>query len=307
MNTVLVTGAAGLIGSALVTKLLDKNIKTIACDNFTIGEWKINHDKLIWEADDINSSNFISRLDQYNIDCVVHCAAHPGGKSLNEPSLNVEVNLLGSMRLFEWCANNNTPVIYISSSVIYSDQPNVPISENAKVDPGTIYGVCKISCENFLKILGEGYSLPWTIIRLFATYGPGHKPSKSQGIVNIMLTQLLEGNKIIVKGSMQRSRDMLFVDDAADAILQAVFSEKSRGEIINVGTGDPITIESLIRTLCKILGKKYDELIIQEEEGTIGDPFYNSADCSKAENFLGFNAKYDLEAGLNLLVKKRIK
>ena len=93
--------------------------------------------------------------------------------------------------------------------------------------------------------------------------------SKSQGIVNIMLTQLLEGDKIIVKGSLKRSRDMVYVDDAANAIIKSIFSNEARGKIINVGTGDPVTIDLLIRSLCKVLGRNYNDLNIKEEEGTI--------------------------------------
>ena len=285
---------------------MTKNINVIGYDNFSSGEWEGNGNNLIWEKTDISNPALENSLNHYNADAIVHCAAHPGGKSLNEPALDVEVNLLGSMRLFEWCARSKIPVIYLSSSVVYADQPPGPISENTEVKPGTVYGVCKVACENFLKILGYGYGLEWTVLRLFATYGSGHKPSKTQGIVNIMLTQLLEGDQIIVKGSLQRSRDMLYVDDAADVIIKSIFSNKARGEIINGGTGDSVTIDFLIRSLCKVLGKNYNELNIQEEEGTIGDPFYNSADCTKAKKILGFTPKYSLIEGLERLVKKRL-
>ena len=261
---------------------------------------------MIWENTDISSSTLENSLNDFNPDLIVHCAAHPGGMSLNEPTLDVKVNLLGSMRLFEWCARNSTPVIYISSSVVYADQPPGPIPENALAEPGTVYGVCKVACENFLKILGSGYGLEWTVLRLFATYGAGHKPSKSQGIVNIMLTQLLEGDKIIVKGSLKRSRDMVYVDDAANAIIKSIFSNEARGKIINVGTGDPVTIDLLIRSLCKVLGRNYNDLNIKEEEGTIGDPFHNSSDCSKAKKILQFTPRYSLLQGLEKLVKKRL-
>ena len=306
IKTIIVTGAAGLIGSALTRKLLTKNIDVIGYDNFSSGGWEGNGNNLIWEKTDISSPSLEDSLNRYDADVIVHCAAHPGGKSLNEPTLDVEVNLLGSMRLFEWCARSKIPVIYLSSSVVYADQPPGPILENTIVKPGTVYGVSKVACENFLKILGYGYGLEWTALRLFATYGAGHKPSKTQGIVNIMLTQLLEGDHIIVKGSLQRSRDMLYVDDAVDAIIKSIFSNKARGEIINAGTGDPVTIDFLIRCLCDVLGKNYNDLIIQEEEGTIGDPFYNSADCTKAKEILGFAPKYSLTQGLEKLVKKRL-
>ena len=81
---------------------------------------------------------------------------------------------------------------------------------------------------------------------------------------------------------------------------------KKNCEIINASTGDTVTIDFLIRNLCKVLGKNINELKMKEEEGTIGDPFYNSADCTKAKKILGFTPKYSLVKGLEMLVKKRL-
>jgi nucleoside-diphosphate-sugar epimerase len=120
-----------------------------------------------------------------------------------------------------------------------------------------------------------------------------------------MLTQLMEGNNLVVKGSLERSRDMLYVDDAVDAIFRSILTQDSRGHIINIGTGTPVTIKNLIENLCNILGKPFKDIQITEEKGTVGDPFYNSADCSKAYNLLGFTPQYDLKSGLQKVVNLR--
>lgn len=103
------------------------------------------------------------------------------------------------MRVFDWCARAKKPVIYLSSSAVNRDQTTGPIKESAELKPGTIYAACKVACESFLRILEEGYGLQWTVLRLFPTYGAGHKPGTHQGIVNIMLIQLLAGNRVVVR------------------------------------------------------------------------------------------------------------
>ena len=304
-KSILVTGAAGLIGSAIVQRLLSSDIKVIACDNFSTGDWKKEGPLLKWENIDIADMILRDRLNVHSIDAVIHCAAHPGGRSLKEPGENVRINAFGSMQLFEWCAHKQIPIIYLSSSVVYGHQPPGLISEEAVLNPGTIYGVCKIACENFLRILGDGYGLKWTVLRLFATYGAGHRPSTFQGIVNIMLTQLLSGNKVVVKGSLDRKRDLIYVDDTVDAILKALFSDQSRGEVINIGTGVSVSIRCLIEEICNVLGRQLNEIDIIEQEGTVGDPVNNVGDCSKAGRILNFTPQFDLKEGLKEILNQR--
>jgi len=305
MQTVLVTGAAGLVGSALTRFLLGRDVRVVGCDDFTIGQWEGLSDKLVWEKVDITSPVFLERIDRYDLDAVIHCAAHPGGRSLHEPGKDVEVNALGSMRIFEECARRRIPVVFTSSSVIYGEQPARPIAESAPLHPGTIYGVCKVACENFLRILGEGYGLKWIVLRLFPTYGAGHTPGMSQGIVNIMLTQLLRGDRVIVKGSLRRERDLLYVEDAARVIGKAISVPEAFGHVINVGTGISTTVQVLVETICACLGKRMDNIEVIEEPGTVGDPFYCVADCSKAREILGFVPSYDLKRGLSEMIRER--
>jgi len=210
------------------------------------------------------------------------------------------------MRIFEWCARLNIPVIYLSSSIVYGEQPNKPIAENATLFPGTIYGVCKVACENFLKVLENGYGFKWTVLRLFATYGAGHTPNLHQGIVNVILTQLMSGNKLIIKGPLSRVRDIIYIEDSARAIVDILFCENARGKIINVGTGIGTSVENIIKILCKELDRKKEDLDIRQAEPVVGDPHYNVADITQLINLVEFRPEYDLRAGLKKLVFSRI-
>tara|TARA_R110000868_G_scaffold155691_6_gene382183 strand:- start:55996 stop:56904 length:909 start_codon:yes stop_codon:yes gene_type:complete len=297
LKNVLVTGAAGLIGNATLKLLIQNNYNVIGLD-FNDIDATLNIPFLKINLSDFDPSD----LEEFNITSIVHCAAHPGGKSLQEPELDVEINALASIKLFNWAALNNKEVIYLSSSAVYGDHPDAPTKEDGPTDPGTIYAICKVACERFLKTLNEAHGLKYTVLRLFATYGAGHKPNKFQGIVNIMKTQLIEGNNVIIKGSPLRVRGMLYVDDAASAILRTLELESARGQIINISHPEPTTIKNIIIELCKVLGINFEDIKIIEEQGTIGDTFYNYACTKKMETILNFNPTYNLRSGLTKLI-----
>lgn len=277
----------------------------VACDDFSIGTWRDVSPHLTWEDVDVGAGDAVERLARHAPDVVLHCAAHPGGCSLAEPSADVRVNALGAMHVFEWCARRHIPLVYLSSSAVYGEQPAVPIAESAPLRPGTVYAVCKVACENFLRLLEAEYGLQWTVLRLFATYGAGHRPSTTQGIVNVMLTQLLAGNQVIVRGALDRVRDLVYVDDAAAAIAACLFDTRTRGRVLNIGTGRATPVAEVITTLCDLLGRSQSELEIVEQQATVGDPLYSVADTEAMRATTGFIPRIPLEDGLARLVAAR--
>ena len=298
---VAVTGAVGLIGSAVVRRLEKLNIEVIAFDAPGAPDL-VPGSCVPVRKFDVADPEMLQVMDAVRPQAVVHAAAHPGGKSLREPVEDVRVNALGSMQIFDWCARAGSHIVYLSSSVVYGNQAEDNISETTALMPGTIYGVAKIACEQWLRILGHGSELNWSVLRLFATYGAGHRPSLEQGIVNIMLTQLLKGNRVVVKGSLMRRRDLVYVDDVATAIVQALSLPAARGQIINVGTGVAVTIEEMIGALCDTLQRPRNTVQVIEETGTIGDPFSNVADITQMKKILAFEPEFGLEAGLQAFV-----
>jgi UDP-glucose 4-epimerase len=306
-SMVLVTGAAGGIGWAVTQLLCERGIRVVGCDDFTTGVPRNEHPGVTWEHLDVADPDLGKRLSAYPIEAVVHCAGRLADRSMQEPSADVRTNCFGSMQVFEWCARAKVErVLFLSSSAVYGDQPPQPITETAPVHPGTVYCVSKLACEGFLKILEAGYGLRWTVLRLFPTYGAGHKPSKTQGILNVMLTQLLAGNEIIVKGSLERVRDLVYVEDTARAIVDALAAQTTLGGIFNVGTGQGRTVREMIHLLAQALNRRPDDLQLKEMAGTPGDPLYNVADISKIRGAIHFAPRFPLERGIERIVAQRM-
>lgn len=296
-----VTGAAGLIGSAVVRQLAALDVEVTAFDAPGAADL-VPASCIPIRRVDLADVEMVKTLDAICPQAVVHAAAHPGGRSLREAVEDVRVNALGSMQIFDWCAGAGSHVVYLSSSVVYGHQTTESISEEALLAPGTVYGVAKVACEQWLRVLGEGAGLDWTTLRLFPTYGAGHRPSLEQGIVNIMLTQLRKGNQVRVKGSVKRLRDLICVEDAAAAIVQALGRSEARGQVVNIGTGKAATVEEMIYALCDALKRPRVDIEIIEEAGTVGDPFRNVADIARMRRILAFEPKYSLQEGLQILV-----
>jgi UDP-glucose 4-epimerase len=303
-NSVAVTGAAGLIGSAIARRLDDLGCRVIAFDCPGAKDYVPNSQIPIIKLD-ICDETLQKILTNEKVEVLVHAAAHPGGKSLKEPVEDVRVNALGSMQIIDWSAKNNCRLIYLSSSIVYGHHEYDKLSEELQPSPGTIYGVAKVACENWIKIIGASYpEFNWTILRLFATYGAGHKSSLDQGIVNIMLTQLLNGDEVVVKGSLSRVRDLIYVEDLVSAIIKILESSYTNKKIINIGTGHGISISELISKISNILNKSLDNINIIEHTSTVGDPKSNVADITLLNEMIDFQPKFTIDKGLLDLITR---
>jgi len=306
LKTILVTGAAGGIGWTVTQMLLKKGCQVVAIDDLTTGLARPELPGITWLNADIASPELPGKLSQYPIDGVVHCAARLADQSMAHPTADTKTNALGSIQLFEWAAGKRVQrVVFTSSSGVYGHPPARPIKESDPAIPATIYSVNKIACENYLRILENGYGLKWTVLRLFPTYGPSHKPSKTQGILNVMLTQLMEGNEVVVKGSLDRVRDLVYVEDTAQAIVESLHSDAAQGKIFNVSSGTSCTIKEMIYTIGGVLDRPASKVQIKELPGTPGDPMYNVADISLIRETIGFAPKFSLHEGIKRLVEAR--
>ena len=133
---------------------------------------------------------------------------------------------------------------------------SAPIIENSYCKPNSVYGNSKLSCEHLLRVYAEPNGINWNSLRMFNVYGPGQDITKpDQGLVGIFLNMLLNSNVVDVKGSLDRYRDLVFIDDVIYAWESVLFSG-ARNLALNVGSGQKTTFLNLINLIAEILGKK---------------------------------------------------
>ena len=283
---ILITGVGGLIGGEFYSQLKSKKISVKGID--------INNNIL--------SKKFLYFLKSFKPNIIIHCASHPGGLSFKEPIKNIQVNYIGSVKIIKWCAMNNCKFIFLSSSAVYGNRlKKIKIKENDQLKPETIYGINKLAVEKFIESYSKYKKFDWLIFRLFATYGPGHKPNNYQGIINVIISQLKYKNNLIIKGSLSRTRSLIYVKDAVKLMLNILLKKINR-RIINIAGEKYNTVGSLVKCIKKIYNKNFQTQIVK---GTPGDPLHNIANVNLMKKLTKMKINYDIYQGINEIKNNR--
>ncbi len=287
---ILVTGGEGFIGKKLVNKLTKEGHKVTSLD------LKSTADIVADLSDENFDFNCIS-----NIDYIFHLAAQPGGYfSLNNSYIDGKWNCLGTINVIKLAQKLKVKkLIYTSSMAIYGNQKLSSENLLGKNQPKAIsfYGVSKFTGELYTKLIYEHSGIPYTIFRLFATYGSGQDlENEHQGILSIYLNQALNDKKsatIKITGNKNRVRELVHVDDVIEALMLS-FDTKTDNNIYNVSNPEQLTPEIIINEISKALKKP---LRIKELEGYKGDQTYITSKTHKLQN-LGWTPKNDIKEGI---------
>jgi len=310
-TTVLVTGAAGFIGSHLAGTLLDNRYQVVGLDNFdnyyppaikrhnirTIGAGDGFH--LI--EGDVRDTALINRIfTDYDISLVAHLAARAGVRpSIQQPALYQDVNIGGTINLLEASqAHGVKQFLFTSSSSVYGSGTSLPFREDTKLDyPTSPYAASKLAAELFCRTYHHLYGLPMIVIRPFTVYGPRQRPEMA---ISLFTRQIDSGEEISIFGDGTSKRDYTYVSDIVDGMLQALTSRNHGFEIFNLGDSRPIALNSLIHILEESLGKKAKITYSPEQKGDMPATF---ADISKAGKYLGYEPKVTIEEGIRRFVE----
>jgi len=310
-ETVLVTGAAGFIGSHLVEQLLHLDYDVIGLDNFdnfydpaikreNIRSLEGNKGCRIIAGDIRNSVFLTSVFYQNNIRWVVHLAARAGVRpSLRQPLLYQDVNIGGTINLLELSHEFNVKrFIFTSSSSVYGPNAALPFKEDAKIDdPTSPYAASKAGAELFCRTYNYIYNLPVTILRLFTVYGPRQRPEMA---IHLFTRMIDAGEEISVYGDGTSKRDYTYIDDIVDGIVRGLTQEQKGLETFNLGNSHPIALEYLIHLLENVLGKKTRIKYLPAQLVDIPVTF---ADITKAGITLGYKPKISIEEGVALFAR----
>lgn len=300
-----VTGGYGFIGSRLVKRLLNDGHEVFILDNMSTPVV----DDLATETICCDITNKVSleraRLD--NIDLLLHLAAQSSPfVAFNEPQLDVNINVIGTLNMIDWCRSNNVPrFIYASSFTAYGDHHKCErLNEEMHDKPKSVYGLSKKTSEQMLRIYAEPHDIAWNALRMFNVYGPGQDISRTdQGMVSIFLGMLQNQNHLGIKGSLKRFRDFVYIDDVIEGWMCCINNQHPAfdNRSYNLGSGNKTYIDELLDTLIYATGKS-GQVTYAEEGTTPGDILGCYADISNLKSDLGYVPQWSLDEGVKEMV-----
>ena len=298
-SKLLVTGGAGFIGSNLVESLLKDKYQVIVIDNLSTGK-KNNLYKVLDDIDLIVDDLETHDLRQYrNVKAVIHLAAQAAVPlSIEKFKTSSITNILGTIKIIDFCRLSKIPFIYASSSAIYG-QMEVGNDASTEINLLSPYSVDKYAMEMYATVANQIYGLSSVGLRFFNVYGPRQdRSSPYSGVISIFVDCLLKKKSITINGGYQ-TRDFIYVNDVVKAIEQSLSNalESCVCEQVNILTGTTISIDELADIFIDEIGvdavKIYQEL-------PMGDPVHSNGTTEKMIDFLNIDVKSltSLKAGL---------
>ena len=300
MNIV-ITGGNGFIGTNLAKKFSSKGHKVFLLD-FKSKLKKTNiHKNIKYFKTDITSLNSLKKVKIPKNSVLLHCAGQPSAAvSFKKPYDDHKKNILGMMNIINFSYIKKVQkIIFASTFNVYKENfKSAQLKEVSECEPKSLYAISKLAAENYLRVYGNYLGLKWNIFRMFNIYGPGQdKKNKNLGMISIFLNMAKSNPKVIVKGSLKRFRDFIYIDDVIEAWYKLALDKKNYNQIFNLGSGKKTTLNILFKNIQKTLGKK---IYIKEIGGTPGDFLGCYADTKKIEKYLKFKSKVSLSKGLKL-------
>ncbi len=299
---IVVTGAAGFIGSHLADTLLETGNEVIGIDNFSSGRrsnltsaTKNARFKLV--QGDIRDFNFL--LSQFReIDCIFHEAAFVSvPKSIDDPQTCNQVNVDGVLNVLEAARRSDVKkMVFASSSAVYGDSPTLPKREDMPLVPISPYGVSKLAGEMYFRVYHDTYGLDTTCLRYFNVFGPRQYDSPYSGVIAVFFGKIARKDSLQIFGDGKQSRDFVYVKDVVTANILAATQPKTAGNVFNIAGGAPITLTTLGKTMLEVTNNT--QLQIRYLPPRSGDIIHSYADLSKTRELLHYAPAYNLRAGL---------
>ena len=310
-KAVLVTGAAGFIGSHLSERLLSMGHRVVGLDNFddcyppaikreNIQSMQHNEGFRLVEGD-VRDALLLDRvLSENDIGTVVHLAARAGVRpSLEQPLLYQDVNIKGTLALLEASrAYGMEQFLFASSSSVYGLNGKAPFNEEARVSyPVSPYAASKAAAELFCHTYSHLYGLPVTVLRLFTVYGPRQRPEMA---IHRFVKMVDHGERVILFDQGNAKRDYTYIDDIVAGFEAAFTHQKNGYNIFNLGRGETVDLRHLITLIEEALEKK---AIVETIEPQPGEVPITLASISKAKTLLGYQPRVSIEEGIPRFIR----
>ena len=297
----LVTGGAGFIGSHIASALLAEGARVRIIDDLSTGH-RENIDEIGGDVDFIQGSVADEALlakALEGVELVFHEAAIPSvPRSVKVPQQTHVASVNGTFSLLLAARDQKVRrVVYAASSSAYGDQPTLPKVEQMSPDPLSPYAVAKLVGEYYCRVFTRVYGLETVSLRYFNVFGPRQDPgSQYSGVVSRFISSLLSGERPVIYGDGEQSRDFTYIDNVVVANLKAAEASGASGKVINVANGQRITLNELLAELKDLTGKH--DVEAEYLEPRVGDVRHSLADISMARELLAYESKVDLREGL---------
>ncbi|MCX6389486.1 MAG: GDP-mannose 4,6-dehydratase [Solirubrobacterales bacterium] len=300
--TVLVTGGAGFIGSNLVDSLLAEGQKVVVLDNLSTGRER-NLDIAIANGaqlvnGDVSDQRFVDELvADLKPTAIHHLAAQVDvRRSVSNPEQDAQTNLFGTLSVLEAARNHGVPrLVYVSTGgAIYGEADSYPTAEGAEVRPMSPYGVNKYAAELHWSLYARLHGLSTITLRLANVYGPRQDPLGEGGVVAIFCRELLEGNRALIFGDGEQTRDFVEVSDVAAACRLAAASDVVGS--FNIGSSSETTVNQLAAIISEADPDR--KLSTEHAPERDGEVRRSCLDASRASTVLGWKPQIELLDGL---------
>jgi UDP-glucose 4-epimerase len=304
---VLVTGGAGFIGSNLANRLIHLGHTVTVVDNLSNGKRENVPFGALFLVGDITDKAFCEMLADIPFDAVFHLAAQSSGAlSFDDPDRDMASHVLGTFNILRICLTKGVNrFIFSSSSTIYGDAKYLPVDEVHPITPKMYYSAGKSAAESYIRFAGS-QGMHVTIFRLPNVYGGGQNlNNKNQGMISIYLSYILEGVPILVKGSKDRFRDFVHVDDVVQGWMLGFENETAFGKTYNLGSGQRATVRNVLDSLMLANGTPGYPVVI--DSNTPGDQFGMVLDITKIQKDLGYMPSVCLSQGISRMVSQEKK
>ena len=297
----LVTGGAGFIGSHIAEALAARGASVRVIDNLSTGHLE-NIEAIGAKVDfirgDLADEATVRKVVE-DVEIIFHEAALPSvPRSVANPRETHLACVEGTFNILLAAKENRVRrLIYAASSSAYGDQPTLPKVESMRPEPLSPYATAKLVGEYYCQVFTRSYNFETICLRYFNVFGPRQDPgSPYSGVVSRFIDFLMKGERPVIYGDGEQTRDFTYISNAVDANLLAAEADKGIGEVINIANGEQVTINELFRRLKEVTGR--DDIEPEYKEARTGDILHSLADISRARALLGYAPKIGLAPGL---------
>jgi len=311
MKTVLITGGAGFLGCHLSRVLLEKGFRVLSVDDLSHGNIENISDSIhflqfkFYEKD-ILEKEFLMDISK-EVELLIHFATYKIPRE-GDTLRTIEVNTKGTEAILEVAKERRLPVIFGSTDDVYGKNPELPFSEESALVIGNSKSIrwsdaiSKVYSEQLCFAYQDAYQVPVNILRFSIIYGPRQRRDWWGGPQGVFIEKALRGEPIPIHGDGLQIRNFVYVSDAVEGILKVIEKEEVQGEVINIGSSDPIRILDLAYQIWSLIGNSenpkiefiaYSDLCQDYEDVRIRD-----MDLTKARFLLGYEPKIGIEEGL---------